>query len=421
MRKEIVTTAAKNLPINIAILGFGGRAEGMASLRRECDQFRVVCVADTKPDRQRRARELFGPDCRILERGEDFYTCDLGVKIDGVWVMSQECTHAQLAVPAIERGIPLILEKPLATSIRDAYVICDAYDRNPVPLVVPHSMRYLSSYRKVKEIVDSGVLGRILHIHAVEQVDHHHTVYYYRRGPGMYRKNTAFLLAKSCHDIDIINWMMGGVRAKSVACFGGADYFKPRADLPQLCSDACSQAKTCPFFSMDNQDQIVSVDKDTMAVGQGNMCAWNSGAEQVDHQTLIIQYEDGTTVDFTLKCFGDSRRPLQITGSLGTVYADPENVEVVLYHPAKVEKFGPDQLPNLNGSHGGGDLALVKDWVNAVISNGKTSSATVHESAEAVAVCVGAEIAMMEHRIVEIDQLRKERPGPEALLWPLNR
>ena len=101
----------------------------------------------------------------------------------------------------------MILEKPLATSIRDAYRICEAFDRNPVPLVVPHSLRYLSSYRKAKELVDSGVLGSILHIHAIEQVDDHHTVEYYRRGSNMYRSNTTALLAKSSHDIDLINFL----------------------------------------------------------------------------------------------------------------------------------------------------------------------------------------------------------------------
>jgi predicted dehydrogenase len=410
-----MTATTKSLPLNIAILGFGGRAEGMAEYAREYpDQLRVVCVADPQPDRRQRAAELFGPQCRTFENGEDFYVHIQEKSVDGIWVISQERTHAQLAVPALERGIPLIVEKPLATSLRDAYLICDAFDRNPVPLTVPHSLRYLASYRKVKEIVDSGVLGRILHIHAVEQIDHQHTVGYYRRGPGMYRANTAFLMAKCSHDIDIINWMMSGVLARSVACFGGADYFKPRPELPELCSDACPQAGSCPFLGVHYAAKPYVVDKDTVALGRGDLCAWNSGAEQVDHQTLIIQYENGTTADFTLKCFGDNRRPLQITGSLGTVYATPESVELIVYHPARVEKF---DLPLSSGSHGGGDYALIRDWIDAVISGGKTSSATVHESAEAVAVCIGAELAMLHHKIIEMADLRKQKPGPEALLW----
>jgi hypothetical protein len=134
---------------------------------------------------------------------------------------------------------------------------------------------------------------------------------------------------------------------------------------------------------------------------------------------MIIQYEDGTTADFTLKCFGDNRRPLQITGSHGTVYATPTDVELVVYHPARVETFGPDRLPVQPGSHGGGDDALIRDWIEAVVSGGRTSSATVHESAEAVAVCIGAELAMMHHKIIEMADLRRQRPGPEALLWPV--
>lgn len=400
-----MANATRNLPLKIAILGFGDRAENLAEHGQSDSQVRVVCVADPRPERRQKAVEMFGADCRTLERGEDFF--DQCLEVDGIWVISQEKTHAQLAVPALERGIPMILEKPLATSIRDAYRICEAFDRNPVPLVVPHSLRYLSSYRKAKELVDSGVLGSILHIHAIEQVDDHHTVEYYRRGSNMYRSNTTALLAKSSHDIDLINWMMGGVLAQSVASFGGADYFKPRPDLPESCSDACPEAAACPFFGMEEGGD---------GVARGKLCAWNSGGEQVDHQTIIIQYENGTTVDFTLNCFGDIRRPLQITGSHGTLYATPDDVRLVLFHPSSVEEFGPDQLGAQRRAHGGPDAALVQDWIRAVSSGCETASATVHESAEAVAVCVGAELAMMRHTIIEMADLRQQRPGPEVLL-----
>ncbi len=403
--------------LRIAILGFGGRAEDLArEARQSTYPVQVVCVADPRSDRRQRAEQLFGPHCLLLERGEDFY--NQSIEVGGVWVISQERTHAQLAVPALERGLPLIVEKPLATSIRDAYQICEAFDRNQVPVTVPHSIRYRPPYRKAKEIVESGVLGRIMHIHAVEQIPPQHTVWYYRRGPGMYKSNTTFLLAKSSHDIDIINWMMGDVRAKSVVSFGGADYFKPRPEVPDVCSDECPEAKTCPWFMRLTANTTVNVDKDTTAVirENRNACAWNSGAEQVDHQTVIIQYEDGTTADFTLNCFGEHKRSLQITGSQGTLYATYKDLRVVTYHPWNVETFELEQLSE--GGHGGADAALVQDWIDAVVTGRKTASATLHESAEAVAVCVGAELSMTGHKIVEMDELRKQRPGPEVLLTP---
>jgi len=394
----------------VAILGFGGRAEGFAQYALDHpNDARVAAVADPSPQRQRRAREMLG-DVRMFDSGESFY--DSGMAVDGVWVISQERTHADLAVPALERGLPLISEKPLATTARDAYRIVDAYERNTVPFVIPHSLRYLPVYRKVKEIVDSGQLGRILHIHAFEQIDDGHTVGYYRRGPGMYRANTTFLLAKCSHDIDIINWMMSGVKAKSVACFGGADYFKPRAEVPGRCTDDCVELSTCAFAPPPEQRATADVDASTKAVLDWHRCAWNSGAEQVDHQTIIIQFENGTTADFTLKCFGDNRRPIQITGSHGTVYAElySNEVKLMLYHPQKVQTWGKEELRIGNdGPHGGGDWALIADWINAVRTGAPTRSASVQESAEAVAVCIAADRAMLEHRIVEMEEIRGER------------
>lgn len=402
--------SAKKTPLEIAILGFGGRTETLVNCARQFpNQIRFTCVADLRPDRRQRAAEMLGDGCRLFESAEDFYSQN--IEVDGIWVISQECTHAQLAVPALERGIPLILEKPLATSLRDAYRICEAFDRNPVPVTVPHSMRYLPSYRKVKAIVDSGALGRILHIHAVEQVDDWHTVGCYRRGM-IYRSNSTYLLGKCSHDIDMINWMMGGVRAKSVASFGGADYFKPRPEVPKSCSDKCPEAATCPFFVV------------------GRLCAWNSGSEQVDHHTLIIQYEDGTTADFTLNCFGNDQRPLQITGSHGTVYATPRSVRLVVYRPPGKPDYTWEEYDNgkLLAEAGApdwkgdiwalGENELMEDWIDSVLAGRKTASATVHESAEAVAVCVAAEMSMLQHKLIDMADLRKQRPGPEVLLLP---
>jgi hypothetical protein len=173
-----------------------------------------------------------------------------------------------------------------------------------------------------------------------------------------------------------------------------------------------------PVFPIEcaPESESVPVDASTTVVVRKNLCAWNSGGEQVDHQTVIIQYEDGTTADFTLDCFSGEGRTLKITGSEGAVYATPSSVKRVTYHPPHVEEFGPDRLPAHEGPHGGGDAALILDWLDAVTSGTPTSSATPHESAEAVALCMGAEVSMLQGRIVEMAALRRERPGQEALL-----
>ena len=332
-------------PLNIAVLGFGGRAESLTRYALEHpDEMVVKAIAEPGEARRARAAEIFG-GAKIFESGKAFY--DSGVTVDGVWVISKDKTHADLAVPALERGLPLICEKPLATTLEDAYRICAAYERNPVPFVIPHSLRYLPAYRKMKECVSTGQLGRIMHIHAVEAIDDRHTVSYYRRGPGRLRADTTFLMAKSSHDLDIINWMMNGVKAKSVACFGGQDYFRPRAEVPERCTDACRELRTCPFGPYGRQvvaGEAIKIDEDTEAVFDQKLCAWNSGGDQIDHQTLILQYEDGTTADFTLRCFGGGGRFMQITGSLGSVISH-HDVRLVTYHPLSDRTVPPDEMP----------------------------------------------------------------------------
>jgi predicted dehydrogenase len=395
-------------PLNIAVLGFGGRAESLtAYVHEHPGEYIVRAIAEPDKARRARAAELFG-QAKMFESGEAFYAS--GLPVDGVWVISKEKTHAALAIPALERRLPLICEKPLATTLEDCYRICAAYEKNPVPVVIPHSLRYLPTYRKVREFVVSGRLGRILHIHAVEAIDDRHTVGYYRRGPGRLRADTTFLLAKSSHDLDIVNWMMNGVKARSIACFGGQDFFKPRPEVPDRCTDRCRELRTCPHGPYGKQvvaGEAVRIDPDTEAVFDARMCAWNSGGEQVDHQTLIIQYEDGTTVDFTLRAFGGGGRYLQITGSSGSVISARE-VRLLTYHPSSDRIIPPEELPPVpQGPHGGGDWALLRDWYEAVTTGRPPNSASVHESAEAVALCLAADEAMLKRSVLDMGEFRE--------------
>ncbi len=413
-------------PLDVAIMGFGMRGESFSSYSIDNpDQIRVTAVIDPKPERHERARKVFGPSVSVYDSASDFYAANQPV--DGVWVLSRERTHAELAVPVMERGIPIITEKPLATTIADAERIVEAFDSNPVPLAIPHTMRYKPGYRKLKELVISGTLGQVMHIHAAEQIPAMHTVYYYRRGPGMFRENTFFLLAKCSHDIDIINWLMDSP-AKSVASFGGTNYFTPRDDVPHRCSDGCLQLDSCTYSPKKVPDQIHELPDFELFIrdtADPNICAWNSPSEQVDHQTVIIQYENGATADFTLRCFGDPRRPIQVTGTDATAYYDQATHELRVVHTKGIYKqsstgtseevFGPDDLPVREGPHGGADWALIDDWVEAVRTGRHTTSATVHEAAEAVVVCVAADTAMREGRVVDVSGLRppalKNRPS----------
>lgn len=402
-------------PLDVAIMGFGGRGEGtfLDYVKKHPDDVRITAIVDPSENRQKRARELLGPQVSIYDSGSEFYAAEQAV--DGIWILSQESSHADLAVPGLERGIPLITEKPLATTIEDAARIAEAHLQSPAIVSIPHVLRYVPGYRKLKEIVQSGKLGKIMHIHAAEQIDSFHTVYYYRRGPAMFRSNTFFLLAKCCHDIDIINWMMDSP-ARTVASFGGTDYFTPREDVPSRCNEGCSELEACQFSPRNLPSHIHELPRfDAYSGGiDANICAWNSPSEQVDHQTLILQYENGATADFTLRCFGDGRRPIQITGSDATAYFDVNSQELRVVHtnnlPGQqpiVEIFTAEDLPQAyEGPHHGGDWALLDDWVDAVRTSRPTDSASVYEAAEAVVVCVAADIAMRERRVVDIDKLR---------------
>ncbi|KAJ2891536.1 hypothetical protein IWW38_003577, partial [Coemansia aciculifera] len=237
-------------PVKVALIGCGSRGTVYGRYALATNKMQVVAIADpsrVRAEKIQSAHEIPNEHCystweALLE----------APKIaDAVLICTIDSLHKELAVAFANKGYHVMLEKPMATDLAGCQEVYDAVKNNNVMLAVCHVLRYTPYNRKIKEIIDSGVLGSIVGIQHTEPVGHYHFAHSYVRGNWRNEAESSFsLMTKSCHDIDIIMYFLGN-DCKRVLSFGGISHFKQEkkplaAGGAKRCTD-CAYESQCPY------------------------------------------------------------------------------------------------------------------------------------------------------------------------------
>ena len=229
---------------SVILIGAGDRGTTYVKFMREMqDKYNVVGVAEPIESRRNFVKNLFNiKDENCFEDWNDILSVP---KFADIAIISTlDDMHYEPAMKAIELGYNLLLEKPAAQSAKQCADIANAAKEKGVSVLVCHVLRYSPFFKKVKSIIDDGMIGDIVTISHVEAVGHLHQSHSYVRGNWhSEQETTPMLIAKSCHDIDILQWLLGK-RCKKVQSFGDLVHFRPEnapTGAPIRCADG-----TCP-------------------------------------------------------------------------------------------------------------------------------------------------------------------------------
>lgn len=130
---------------------------------------------------------------------------------DVVFICTPDRLHRDPAVVLAKKGYHILLEKPMAVTEKDCIEIVDACIESGVMLTVCHVLRYDPLIHKIKVLLDDGLIGDIMHIQHLEPVGYYHFAHSFVRGNWRNEEQSSFsLLAKSCHDLDLIHHWAGG-------------------------------------------------------------------------------------------------------------------------------------------------------------------------------------------------------------------
>ena len=241
-----------NRPITAIIVGAGHRAFVYSELAKTNPELlKIVGVADPNPVRRKKAMDYFGfSEDMCFESAE--ILAKHGKLADAVINGTMDEQHLETAVPLLDAGYDMLLEKPFATNEDEMQQIVDAARRNNSKVMICHVLRYTPFYYMIKERVARGDIGDIINIQTSEHVSYHHLSTSYVRGKwaNSDKCHTSMLLAKCCHDLDIMMWIMSETKPIAVSSFGGKYQFKPE-NAPEgagtVCMRDCPLVDTCNY------------------------------------------------------------------------------------------------------------------------------------------------------------------------------
>lgn len=410
-------------PKEVAIIGAGGRGQEFAKLITEYGHLgRVVAVAEPRDEYRRQiAEKCTVPAARLFRDWREFVAKPK--MCDAVVIATMDRDHVGPAAACLKLGYDLILEKPMATSLEDCRAIEAAQRASKKIVAVCHSMRYIKSLRTMRDMVAAGAIGRVMTMDQLEPVGFFHQAHSFVRGNwGNSERSTFMLLAKSCHDLDYISYVVDKP-CLSVMSYGHLSYFTPAnapAGATDRCTDPCPAEPTCPFSAIKQYVQtdrtqwwgdVVSPDHSAEAhmqairTGPYGRCVYKCDNDVVDHQVVAMQFADDITVTFTMTAFNRdyTGRQIRVHGTKGMIEVDKTELRMYTFATRDVQtiKFGPEF-----GSHGGGDARVAREWLTALHTRDDSAIvANAQESLKSHTIVFAAEKSRREGRVVKISEM----------------
>ncbi|MFX0099990.1 MAG: Gfo/Idh/MocA family protein [Candidatus Hodarchaeota archaeon] len=427
--------ARKSGPVTAVVVGVGsrGREAYGAYAERNQDRLKFVAVADVNEDKRKLFKNIHGiSDDMAFETWEDLLSEKNGKLADAAFICTPDRLHYEPAMRALELGYDLVLEKPISPTIEECQAIAKLAEEKGRLVQVCHVLRFTGFWKKVKEIVDSGRIGKILHYDHSENVSYWHFGHSFVRG---FYKNkdtsTPIVLAKTCHDLDLMYWILGE-KAVKVQSTGELMFYKPEnapAGAPERCTDGCPAEQECPwyaprlymdaeplirigkesknpflrsmvdvalnhkgvikFFSLfykrlktiNNWDRFPATALTTDLTPEGKMkalkegpfglCIYKTGNDVPDHQISTFNFPSGATGTLTMHGLSDFEgRELRIFGSKGTLRGFFRS----LWATIEVHEFrsGKTEMvfkenANPEQGHGGGDAGLMDAFTGTML------------------------------------------------------
>ncbi|BBI35642.1 Gfo/Idh/MocA family protein [Cohnella abietis] len=371
-------------PITALLLGAGSRGNYIYGPYAEKYPNDLVFVCVAEPDKHR--REAFAalhgiPPEQCFASWEEALA--QGKIADAAIISTQDRMHFEPAMKALELGYHLILEKPMSTVQEECIELEAAANKFGRLLMVSHVLRYSSFWAGIKKVIADGGIGQVTSIQLTENVGHQHMSHSYVRGH--WRNSTLsspIILAKSCHDLDLISWLMDQ-KCNRVSSFGSLMHFREdQAPVGSTarCTDGCAVERNCPYSAikiyMETQEpnyaRHISNDptpaNTLQAIKEGpyGRCVYRCDNDVVDHQVVNMEFESGANASFTLSGFTRYiARTVQIMGTHGEIQGNMEEGRFKIYLFASGQCV-EHQFDITHDGHGGGDDHFVRSFVQEV-------------------------------------------------------
>lgn len=417
--------------LTIALVGGGDRGNCYIKyLDEHADKFSLVAVVEPVKEKREFFKEKYNvPKENCFTTFEAFFAKPKMADI--CMICTQDKLHYKPAMLAIEKQYNILLEKPIAPTPEECVEISEAAKKAGVKCVVCHVLRYTPFYKALKEILDNGTIGKIMNINHIEGVGNVHMSHSFVRGSWRNEGESApMILAKCCHDTDLLQWLIGE-KCTKIQSYGYLSHFRKEnapEGAPMRCLDGCPHKDTCYYYApavyklptdevqhfkaivaghFEPGDEEVEEILKTSPYGR---CVYHCDNDVVDHQIVNMVFGNDITATLTMSAFNKGGRTSVIMGTKGELRVDMEKQSIECYdfetgtsrelYVSGVEAYDH----TIAGGHGGGDFGIMEDLYDYIALDKPSDSISDFEtSAISHLICFAAEQARHTETVISME------------------
>ena len=423
---------------SVAIIGCGSRGQNVYGkyMFASKDKFKIVSLCDANEKMLALAQERFDVEKgNCFTDSEEFFAQK---RADVLVIATQDRDHVWMCVKALALGYDVLLEKPVSPVESELYELLDAQKKYGGKVVVCHVLRYAPAFIKLKQIIDSGEIGRIVSIDWTEQVAYWHQAHSFVRGNWSNDEETSpMIMQKCCHDLDLIQYFIGS-RCKSVSSIGALSYFKAE-NRPQGAADRCLDCKyqnECKFSAKaiyldgwkngGRKDEmpytlitdVLPLTEEALVTSlresKYGRCVFACDNNVVDNQTVIMQFENGISATLKMEGFtAGGGRDFRFFGTEGELEVREEADKIVLRRfmetpiTWKISELVDDLGGQGTGNHGGSDHRMIDSLYNIYFTDKLNAISAIEGSVESHYMALAAEESRLNGgKLIEIENYR---------------
>ena len=379
---------SKGNKIKAVLVGTGVRGTsfwGKTLVEDFPDIIEFVGLCDINPGRLEYARSYMGVSCPTYS---DFAKMITETQPDLVIVTTKDSTHHEFIIQGLDMGCDVLTEKPLTTDEDKCQAILDAERRSNNKLIVGFNYRWSPYPTKIKELLQSGSIGKITSVDFHWYLNTYHGASYFRRWHGLRQAGGTLWVHKATHHFDLLNWWLDS-DPEEVFAYGDLEHYGSNGPFSGDKCRTCSHKSECKFYwdiTGDKRAMDLYVKNEQYDGYIRDNCLFRPEINIYDKMSAQIKYRDNCVVNYSLTTYSPYEGwKVAFNGTKGRIdawldipFMNSENISQSDMHELEMSQeddslhrdpvivhrlwddFEVQHVDYPKGGHGGGDELLHK-------------------------------------------------------------